>query len=223
MGRKKQATRCLYGKRVMLRSLVPDDFNQWREVRTKNHDWLVRWEPTRDYRGNDEYADKGVFYSRCEAWENEWQQGRGHQFGVFLLDQEEAGDNGSSLRKRKKGEKFIGELNLTSIQRGVFQNCSLGYWIDERHAGNGFIPEAVAVVLKFVFEDMNLHRAQISIVPRNAPSLRVVEKLNLRQEGMAERYLEIYGKWEDHNIFAITVEEYLERKADLSSKWLEPS
>ena len=106
------------------------------------------------------------------------------------------------------------------MQRGPFQSAYLGYWIDEEQAGRGYTPEGVVMVLRFAFEELTLHRVQISIVPRNDSSLRVVEKLGLRNEGTALRYLEINGVWEDHVRYAITSEEWTERRADLVEAWL---
>ena len=77
------------------------------------------------------------------------------------------------------------------------------------------------VVLKFAFEELHLHRLQVSIVPRNNSSRRVVEKLDLRCEGLAEKYLEINGIWEDHLRYAMTVEEWEIRKKEMTSSWLE--
>ena len=86
---------------------------------------------------------------------------------------------------------FAGEININSVHRGPFQSAYIGYWIDERHAGKGYTPEAVVLVLRFAFEQMLLHRLQISVIPRNVASRRVVEKLGLRNEGIAERYLAV--------------------------------
>jgi len=63
----------------------------------------------------------------------------------------------------------------------------------------------------------------VSIVPRNTRSRRVVEKLEFRCEGLAERYLEIDGVWEDHLRFAITAEEWCLRRTVLAATWLKPS
>ena len=82
------------------------------------------------------------------------------------------------------------------------------------------MPEALVVILKFAFEELHLHRLQISIVPRNSSSRRVVEKLNLRCEGLAEKYLEINGIWEDHLRYAMTVEEWEIRNKEMTSSWL---
>ena len=74
-------------------------------------------------------------------------------------------------------------------------------------------------MLRFAFEDLDLHRLQVSIIPRNRPSRRVVEKLGLRNEGVAVRYLQIDGRWEDHIRYAITAEEWAERRDGFLADW----
>jgi ribosomal-protein-alanine N-acetyltransferase len=97
----------------------------------------------------------------------------------------------------------------------------VGYWIDEEKAGNGYTPEAVVVVARFAFEELRLHRIQIAIIPRNRASHRVMEKLDVRDEGTSIRYLEINGTWEDHVRYAITAEEWAERGAELCAAWID--
>jgi ribosomal-protein-alanine N-acetyltransferase len=76
------------------------------------------------------------------------------------------------------------------------------------------------VTLNFAFEALALHRIEISIIPRNQASRRVVEKLGIRMEGLAQRFLEIDGVWEDHCRYAITSEEWEVRRAELLRTWL---
>jgi [ribosomal protein S5]-alanine N-acetyltransferase len=116
---------------------------------------------------------------------------------------------------------FAGEINLSSVQRGPFQSCYVGYWIDEAQAGNSYTPEALVVVTRFAFEELRLHRVQIAIIPRNQASRRVVEKLGLRDEGTALRYLEINGVWEDHVRYAVTAEEWEARRDELLADWID--
>ncbi len=192
----------LLGKRILLRPLVVEDWNQWTEVRATNDAWLTRWEPQRLSGQPDVVRSRSAFGSRCAARQRERELGTGYGFGVF--------HDGS----------LIGEMNVSSIQRGPFQNAYVGYWIDQRAAGQGFTPEALVVAMRFSFEDIKLHRLQISIIPRNRASRRVVEKLGIRLEGMAERYLEINGEWEDHLRYAITSEEWQTRRDELATAWL---
>jgi ribosomal-protein-alanine N-acetyltransferase len=187
---------------VLLRPLVASDFAQWQEVRRRNHAWLTRWEPTRVPGVPDAVEDRHAFALRCSARERERQVGSAFGMGVFVDGQ---------LR---------GEMNINAIQRGPFQNCYVGYWIDEAVAGQGYTPEALVVALRFAFEDLRLHRVQIAIIPRNRSSRRVVAKLGIREEGVAVRYLEINGAWEDHVRYAMTSEEWAARGPTLVSDWL---
>ena len=107
------------------------------------------------------------------------------------------------------------------MQRGPFQSAYVGYWIDEKHAGNGYMPESLVVLSQFAFDELHLHRIQISIIPRNSASRRVVEKLGIRDEGIAVRYLEINGLWEDHVRYGLTVEEWEEQRDKWLGDWIE--
>ncbi len=192
----------MFGRRVMLRTLTVADFASWRAVRLASATWLEPWEPKKNQHAPDPINDRDAFAMRCSARQRERQLGNGYGFGIFV-----DGD-------------FVGEINLNSVQRGAFQSGYVGYWIAHAAAGNGYMPEAVVTLMRYAFEELYLHRLQISIIPRNFRSRRVMEKLGLRDEGIAERYLEINGVWEDHVRYAITSEEWDERRAELEAAWL---
>ena len=101
------------------------------------------------------------------------------------------------------------------MQRGPFQSASIGYWVDVRQAGQGYVPEGVGLILQYGFEELSLHRLEAAIVPRNAASRRVVNKLGLREEGTSLRFLQINGVYEDHVRYAITVEEWQLRRDEI--------
>jgi [ribosomal protein S5]-alanine N-acetyltransferase len=192
----------LRGRRVTLRPLQPIDFPQWQEVRRRCASWLVPWEARRAPGQPDIVENRRAFEARCEAADRERLNGSAYRFGIFV--------DGS----------FGGEINLGAIQRGAFQNVYIGYWIDEALAGRGYMPEALVVGMRFAFEDLGLHRVQVSIIPRNWSSRRVAEKLGLRNEGIAQRYLEINGAWEDHVRYALTSEEWRDRRVELLQDWV---
>ena len=192
----------LVGRRLVLRPLEATDFDRWTEVRVRASDWLRKWEPSIPSGHADPSTDRRAFASRCAARDRERQLGTGYGFGMFC--------DGA----------LVGEINLSSIQRGPFQSCYVGYWVDERHAGQGFTPEAVVMVMRFAFEELGLHRVQVAIIPRNAPSRRVMSKLGVREEGLATRYLEINGVWEDHVRHDITAEEWAGRGSKLLDTWV---
>jgi len=201
--RSSHASMTLHGRRVQLRTLGEVDYDGWVEVRQRCRDWLLKWEP-RSLHAAHLAEDRRSFVNRCSVRERERQMGTGFGFGIFYE------------------QRFVGEITLSSIQRGPLQSAYIGYWIDEAVAGRGLMPEAVVTMLQYAFDSLRLHRIEIAIIPRNAPSRRVVEKLGLRFEGVAERYLEIDGVWEDHARFAITAEEWEVRAPELVSNWLLP-
>jgi ribosomal-protein-alanine N-acetyltransferase len=186
-----------------MRTLRESDYEPWHEIRVRCRDWLVPWEP-RPAGAPPAAEDRASFAARCALRERERQVGSGYGFGIFV------------------GERLVGELTLSSIQRGPFQSASIGYWIDRDWAGQSLVPEAVVVALRFAFDLLGLHRVEVSIIPRNAASRRVAEKLDLRLEGISERYLEIDGHWEDHVRYAMTSEDWQGRRDQLVSGWLAP-
>lgn len=103
--------------------------------------------------------------------------------------------------------EIAGQLNVSSITRGSVSMATIGYWVAERFAGKGLTPTAVALVTDYCFYELGLHRMEICIRPENEPSLRVVEKLGFRYEGLRRRFIHIDGDWRDHFCFALVVEE----------------
>ena len=186
----------------MLRPLAANDFAAFSEVRIRNGRWLTDWEPLRPAAAVDPAYNAEAFERRCVVRERERAAGNAYSFGIFV------------------DSVFCGEVNLNGVTRGSMQSATVGYWVDHAKAGHGYVPEAVAVVTRFAFEQLRLHRLEICIIPRNANSLRVVHKLEWRYEGRAERFLEINGVWEDHDRFGFTIEEWDIRAEDLSRDWL---
>ena len=192
----------LYGRRLMMRPLAVNDFRAWSEVRRRNADWLTVWEPSRSANQPDPVTDKSAFASRCLQRDRDRSAGTAYQFGMFV------------------DGRVAGEVNLNNVIRGAMQSCTIGYWIDRRHAGHGYTVEGVALVMQFAFEQLGLHRVEVCIVPRNHRSRRIMEKLAIREEGVAERFLEIDGVWEDHVRYGITSEEWEARRDELVTAWL---
>jgi len=192
----------LYGRRVVLRPLVPPDFGAWSEVRRRNHEWLTVWEPSRPAHSPDPSTDREAFSARCALRDRERQTGTAYAFGMFV-------DNA-----------FAGEVNLNNVVRGAMMGGSIGYWIDRARAGRSYTSEAVVVLSRYAFEELGLHRLEICIVPRNRNSRRVMEVLAIREEGTAKGFLEINGTWEDHVRYGITVEEWEARSDEFTATWL---
>jgi ribosomal-protein-alanine N-acetyltransferase len=103
--------------------------------------------------------------------------------------------------------QFAGQVNVSGIVHGSLCSGHIGYWVDERFAGRGVMPTAVALVVDHCFTELGLHRVEVNIRPENRASRRVVEKLGFRAEGTRERFLHIAGDWRDHLTFALVREE----------------
>lgn len=158
-------------------------------LRHANRAHTSPWEPVRD---------PSFFTHAGQALELDldtqaWSSGTGYAFAI--LD-------------REHHDRMIGRVALANVVRGAWQNATLGYWTDVRCAGRGHATRAVRLVLAFAFDRAGLHRVQPAIIPRNRRSVRVAEKSGFRLEGRAERYLNINGVWEDHDIWAMTAEEW---------------
>lgn len=100
-----------------------------------------------------------------------------------------------------------GQLNVANILYGSVSSAVLGYWIAPEAAGKGVTPTSVALVSDYLMNQLGLHRVEIDVRPENKASLRVIEKLGFRYEGMKQRYIHINGDWRDHYIFALTKDE----------------
>jgi len=174
---------------LVLRPLRRRDGAAWRQVRRDNHDWLTPWDATVPLVEGEPYPLATTYLDYIAGLNRAARTGEGYMWGMFL-----------------DGE-FCGQISLGSIAMGSLRSAVIGYWVAQGVAGRGVTPSAVAMVLDHAFSTLALHRVEINIRPENAPSLRVVEKLGLRYEGLRKNYLHINGQWTDHRSYAITQEE----------------
>lgn len=113
--------------------------------------------------------------------------------------------------------RVVGQLNVANILYGSVSSAVIGYWVSPEVAGRGVTPTAVALATDYLFNVVGLHRVEIAIRPENAASLRVVEKLGFRYEGLKRGYIHINGAWRDHFIFALLAEEV---RGGVLNRWL---
>jgi ribosomal-protein-alanine N-acetyltransferase len=181
---------------VRLRPLTRRDEAAWNDVRRRNYNWLQPWEAT-----NPGVKSGALTFPKF----------------IKLLDQQ--GENGSTLPWAVEFNKqLVGQVTVASIMYGSLRSATIGYWISQSAAGNGIMPTAVALATDYCFWARQLHRIEINIRPENTRSLRVVEKLGFRDEGVRQSYLHINGAWADHRAFALTADEVLP-KGGLLAHW----
>lgn len=95
-------------------------------------------------------------------------------------------------------KNIIGDISVFNIIRSVANSCSIGFKLDESESGKGYMTEALKKVIDYLFNKQKLSRIEVNIMPSNKASVKLVEKLGFRQEGIAYSYLKIAEKREDH-------------------------
>ena len=171
---------------VRLRPLRRSDEAAWMRLRAVNAAWLQPWDAT---------SPEPV-------------TGRRPTFGQFVRSLDKQARSGTSLPFAiDLGGELVGQLTVSGITYGSLYSASIGYWVSQHVAGRGVTPTSVALATDHCFTALGLHRVEVNIRPENRPSLRVVEKLGFRDEGLRERYLHIQGEWCDHRTFALTTED----------------
>ena len=170
---------------VVVRPLDKTDHDDWRRARHRNAAWLVPWDATVPPGGDARPTSFRQLVKRLER------QARAGSTLPFAIEVD---------------GRFAGQITVNNIVRGSALFASIGYWLDKEYAGRGVMPRAVAMVIDHCFAH-GLHRIEVAIRPENSNSLRVVEKLGIREVGYAPRFLHIDGDWRDHRLYAITREE----------------
>lgn len=154
-----------------------------------------------DYRRRNEahLVDHYPTWTKEALTEAYWQ----HQVRVNLAEF----DSDESVRlvifEKEKEDTIIGTINFTSILRRAAQYCVLGYGLDEKMQGRGYMTEALSASIDFVFKQLNLHRIMANYVPTNERSGRVLRRLGFSVEGYARDYLYLNGAWRDHILTAL--------------------
>ncbi len=169
---------------VKLRLLRMRDSKALERAILGNREWLRPWEATSPNRPNS-------FDIRAQS-------------RALLRQMDE--QSGLPFVIEVSGE-VVGQLNVANMLYGSVSSAVLGYWVVPEVAGRGIVPTAVALASDYLFNVVGMHRIEIDIRPENKPSLRVVEKLGFRYEGLKQGYIHINGAWRDHYVFALTHEE----------------
>lgn len=183
-------TPVLVGSRVVLRAPRPADYLAWKTLRKESRPFLKPFEP----RWTEADLAHRVYQARLKRGKEEARQGTDYTFFIFLRD-------GSR-------ETLVGGITLSNIRRRAAQFANLGYWMGQDFAGKGYMTEAVRLVVAYAFDSLLLHRVHAAFLPHNMASRRVLEKNGFKEEGYAENYLQIDGKWADHVLFGLTRERY---------------
>lgn len=177
----------IHGDGVFLRTPQMGDFPAWTALREESRPFLTPWEPTWPL----DDLTRASFRRRIRRYIQDVREDNAYPFFVF----------------RSEDSAFLGGITLSNVRRGVTQSTSIGYWIGEAFARQGYMSAAVGAIMPFVFDQLRLHRLEAACLPSNTASIRLLEKVGFTREGFARRYLRINGVWQDHLLYAMLSED----------------
>jgi len=180
---------------VVLRPIKLRDGAAWSRLRVRNQDLLVPWEPTTDgnWAARHHRSNWPSLYSVLKS------EARRGAVVPFVIEVD--------------GE-YAGQLTIGNVQRGAVRSAWIGYWVDRDQTGRGVATAAVALGVDHAFGALGLHRLEATVQPTNAASRSVLTKVGFRHEGLLKRYMDVDGRWRDHDLFALTTEEVVNSAAE---------
>ena len=180
------------GRKVILRPPQYSDWKAWADERKKNKLYLQPWEPL--WSINE--LERSSFVKRVRMFERLSHNDQAYSFLIFTSDNED----------------FIGEVNISNVQRGIIQSCTIGYWIAKDCEGKGMMSESLELVKEFIFNELKLHRIEAACLPHNIPSLKLLLKNGFIKEGTARKLLKINDKWQDHTVLSFILDDFKKLK-----------
>ena len=169
-------------ERMTLRLPQHGDFRAWTTLRDQSAPFLTPWEPV----WAADHLSRKAFTNRI-YWANR-STSQGTALPLLLIRREDAA--------------LLGAITLDNIRRGPSQAGTLGYWMGQAHARQGYMREAILSVVHHAFTVMDLSRIEAACLPENAASRGVLEKCSFKYEGVAQSYLQIAGRWRNHVLYA---------------------
>ncbi len=169
-------------ERLTLRQPMLSDFRSWSSLRRQSEEFLTPWEPvwSSDHLSRKGFANRVYWAQRSVS--------NGAAVPLFLI--------------RREDQQLLGAITLDTIRRGPAQAGSLGYWIGQPFARQGYMFEAIQGMVHYAFERLDLSRVEAACLPENAASRALLEKCGFKYEGVAQSYLQIDGRWRTHVLYA---------------------
>ena len=173
----------LTGERVFLRPPKRRDALKWQKLRMSSKSFLVPWEPSWDASSCTRRAYLRYFKNSNYLANMD----RAYSFLIFKIDD----------------KTLLGGINIGNVRRGVSQSASLGYWIGEKHSRNGYMKEALKLLIPSLFVDLRLNRIEAATLEENIASKNLLKKIGFKKEGVLRKYLKINGAWRDHILYGL--------------------
>ena len=172
----------LQTERLAMRPPQMRDFEQWARLRRESQAFLSPWEPqwSRDHLNSRSYRNRVIWAERAIR--------QGEAYPLFMF--------------RQKDGQVVGGITLSNIRRQPAQAGTLGYWVGEAYAMQGYMSEALEAVREHAFSTLELSRLEAACLPDNVASRRLLERCGFKYEGVAQAYLQIDGRWRNHVLYA---------------------
>lgn len=169
-------------ERLTLRQPQHSDFRPWAALRLASQEYLTPWEPiwAADHLSRKAFTNRVYWAQRSIASEN--------AVPLFLI--------------RREDQVLLGAITMDNIRRGPAQAATLGYWVGQSFARQGYMREAIEAIVHHAFSRMDLSRIEAACLPENKPSRGLLEKTGFKYEGVAQSYLQINGRWRTHVLYA---------------------
>ncbi|MBO6603201.1 MULTISPECIES: GNAT family N-acetyltransferase [Rhodobacterales] len=169
-------------ERMTLRLPQHSDFRSWTSLRKGSAEFLQPWEPSwaGDHLTRKSFTNRVYWAQRA--------MGQGSAMPLFMI--------------RRSDDVLVGAITLDNIRRGPAQAGTLGYWIGQAHARQGYMREAILAVVHHAFRSLDLSRVEAACLPENVASRGVLERSGFKYEGVAQSYLQINGRWRNHVLYA---------------------
>ena len=170
-------------ERMVLRLPQHGDYRQWALLRESSAAFLQPWEPSwaSDHLSRKSFTNRVYWAGRS--------QGQGTALALFLT--------------RRTDRALLGAITLDNIRRGPSQSGTLGYWIGQPHARQGYMREAIEAMAHHAFRRLDLSRLEAACLEENAASRGLLERSGFKYEGVAQAYLQIAGRWRNHVLYAM--------------------
>jgi len=173
----------LEGQGVRLRAPRWRDYPAWSNLRQVSRDFLQPWEPV----WPEDDLERAAYRRRLATYAREMDAGSAYPFFIF----------------RTRDDALVGGVTISNIRRGVAQMCTIGYWMGQPYASQGYMTAALRPLVAFAFGELGLHRVEAACLPENHASHRLLIKCGFSEEGTARAYLKINGRWRDHLLFGM--------------------
>ena len=136
-------------ERMTLRLPLHEDYRHWAGLREASAAFLQPWEPawSSDHLTRKSFSARVYWAQRASSEES--------ALPLFLI--------------RREDQRLLGAVTLDNIRRGPAQAGTIGYWIGQPYARNGYMREAVVALIHYAFTRLDLSRIESACLPETPP------------------------------------------------------